>query len=107
MPIISTAPLCSMALWNRPFAAGVAMSVRTFAPPPDCPNTVTLFGSPPNAAMFSRTHSSAATMSMIPRLAEYLYCSPYAERSRNPTTLSRWLTDTTTTSSTRLRFSPS
>ena len=34
--------------WNRPRAAGIAISVAILAPPPDWPNTVTLPGSPPN-----------------------------------------------------------
>jgi hypothetical protein len=55
-----------MARWNSPFAAGIAISVATFRPPPDCPKIVTRFGSPPNRSMLSRTHSSAATMSSIP-----------------------------------------
>ena len=37
--------------------------------PADSPKIVTLAGSPPKAAMFSRTHSSAATWSSSPRLA--------------------------------------
>ena len=37
--------------------------------PADSPKTVTLAGSPPKAAMLSRTHSRAATWSSRPRLA--------------------------------------
>ena len=40
--------------------AGVASSVPTLMPPADSPKIVTFPGSPPNAAMLSRTHSSAA-----------------------------------------------
>ena len=40
----SCAPLCAIARWNRPFAAGIAISVVTLLPPPDWPNTVTLAG---------------------------------------------------------------
>ena len=50
-------------MWKSPCAAGMAMSVQIFAPPPDSPKTVTFPGSPPNAAMLSRTHSRAATRS--------------------------------------------
>ena len=62
------AGLCAMAAANRPRADGVAISVVTALPPADSPKTVTWSGSPPNAAMLSRTHSSAATWSRSPRL---------------------------------------
>ena len=88
-----------IARWNKPFARGIDSSVLTFAPPPDSPNTVTLPGSPPNAVIFSRTHSSAATMSSVPALPDNRYASPpTADRSRCPKMFSRWLTATTTTS---------
>ena len=44
---------------KSPFALGVPMSVPTLMPPADSPKIVTLLGSPPNAAMLSRTHSRA------------------------------------------------
>ncbi len=62
-------PLCKIALWNRPAALGIAMTVDTLPPPPDWPKIVTLPGSPPNAAMLSRTQRSAATRSSMPGLA--------------------------------------
>ena len=34
-------------------AGAQIISASTFAPPPDCPNTVTLSGSPPKAAILS------------------------------------------------------
>ena len=43
-------------------------SVITAPPPADCPAIVTRGGSPPNAAMLSRTHSSASSQSRTPRL---------------------------------------
>jgi hypothetical protein len=46
----------------------VAINVVTALPPADSPNTVTFDGSPPKAAMFCCTHSSAATWSRNPRL---------------------------------------
>ena len=52
----------------RPPAAWPAAR-RPIPPPADSPKTVTRSGSPPNAAMLSRTHSSAATWSSRPRLA--------------------------------------
>ena len=64
------APDWAMALWNRPLAVGVPSSVPTLMPPADSPKIVTLPGSPPKAAMLSRTHSSAATWSSRPRLPE-------------------------------------
>ena len=53
------APDWGIARWKSPFALGVPMSVPTLMPPADSPKIVTLLGSPPNAAMLSRTHSSA------------------------------------------------
>ena len=55
---------------NSPRAAGVPSSVPTLAAPADSPKTVTRSGSPPNAAMQSRTHSSAAIWSRMPALPE-------------------------------------
>ena len=52
-----------MALWNRPFAAGMPRRMSSFAPPPEQPNTVTFFGSPPKFSMFSFTHCSERMMS--------------------------------------------
>ncbi len=61
--------LCAIACRNRPAARGMASSAATDAAPADWPKTVTSSGSPPKAAMFARTHSSAATWSSRPRLA--------------------------------------
>ena len=49
--------LCAIARRNSPAARGMASSAATDPPPADSPNTVTRSGSPPNAAMLSRTHS--------------------------------------------------
>ena len=57
-----------IALWNRPFASGIAMQTATFDPPPDWPKIVTLPASPPMASALSRTQRSAATMSSMPAL---------------------------------------
>ena len=98
-----------MARWKSPLAAGMAISVVTLPPPPDCPNTVTLAGLPPKAAMFSFTHVSAATMSSMPALLARLHFSPAPSpaRCRKPNRFNRWFTDTTTTSSLRARLVPS
>ena len=69
-PTFSSEPLSTIALWNRPLADGMAISVETFAPPPDWPKMVTLVGSPPKAAMLSRTHSSAGHQVELPTLPE-------------------------------------
>ena len=61
------AELSAMARWNRPRAAGVAISVVTEIAPADSPKIVTCPGSPPKAAMLSRTHSRAAIWSRSPR----------------------------------------
>ena len=49
-----------MALWKSPAASGEAISALTANDPADSPKIVTLPGSPPNAAMLSFTHCSAA-----------------------------------------------
>ncbi len=54
------APLWAMALANSPAAAGVPSRVPTLMAPADSPKMVTLSGSPPKWAMFSRTQCSAA-----------------------------------------------
>ncbi len=61
------APERAHAEWNRSWAAGIPSSVSTAPPPADCPAIVTRAGSPPKAAMLSRTHSSAAIQSRTPR----------------------------------------
>ena len=58
--------LWAMAPWNSPSACGTSMTDMTAPPPADSPKIVTRPGSPPNVAMLSRTHSSAATMSSRP-----------------------------------------
>ncbi len=59
----------AMARWNRPCALSIASSAAITPAPADSPNTVTLPGSPPNAAMFSLTQARAAAASSSPRLA--------------------------------------
>ena len=61
MPVI--APLSPMAPAMRSFESGEAISALTETEPADSPAMVTLFGSPPKAAMFSRTQRSAAAWS--------------------------------------------
>ena len=53
--------LCATARVKSPAAASMASSAAIDPAPADSPKTVTRDGSPPNAAMFSRTHRSAAT----------------------------------------------
>jgi len=59
-----------MALWNNPSAAGTASKAVTLMAPADSPKIVTLLGSPPKAAMLSRTHRNAATWSSRPALPD-------------------------------------
>ena len=59
-------PLWAMARWNRPWLNGEAIRAEVATLPEDCPNRVTLSGSPPNAAMFSRTQRRPARMSIRP-----------------------------------------
>ena len=47
------------------------MSAATLCPPADSPKMVTLSGSPPKPSMLSRTHSSAATVSSVPKFPEW------------------------------------
>ena len=61
--ISGRAGLCAIARVNNPSAAGLASSAKTEVAPADSPNTVTRSGSPPNAAMLSRTQGSAAIWS--------------------------------------------
>ena len=61
-----SAPLSPIARWNKPFESGEAMSARTSMEPADWPKMVTLPGSPPNCAILSWTHWSAAIWSRIP-----------------------------------------
>jgi hypothetical protein len=48
-------------VWKSPRARGNVSIATMLIAPADCPNTVTFAGSPPNAAISSRTHSSKAT----------------------------------------------
>ena len=57
-------PLSMIAFWNSPRAPGAASSRLTSCDPADSPAMVTLFGSPPNFAMFRFTHCSAAIWSI-------------------------------------------
>ncbi|WP_249367779.1 MULTISPECIES: hypothetical protein [unclassified Actinomyces] len=61
-------PDSQMRPWTSPAARGHARSAMTEAPPALWPVTVTRPGSPPKAAMLSRTHSRAVTWSRVPRL---------------------------------------
>ena len=56
-------------LGKRPLASGMARSVATACAPALSPKIVTLSGSPPKAAMFSRTQRSAITRSRRNRLS--------------------------------------
>ncbi len=57
-------PDSMIALLNRPLAMGEVSSMCTEPPPADSPNTVTLFGSPPKAAMLRLTHLRTSIWSM-------------------------------------------
>ena len=59
-------PLCRIARRKSPRARGMPRRVATLIAPADSPKTVTFAGSPPKAAISSRTHSSAAIWSRIP-----------------------------------------
>ncbi len=63
MPSPIHAPLWLIARWNRPFATGEPARPPTMAAPADSPKIVTLFGSPPNAAMLAFTQRSTAMLS--------------------------------------------
>jgi hypothetical protein len=51
-------PLSIDALLKYGAASGIAYKQDVFAPPPDSPKIMTLFGSPPKALIFLFTHSS-------------------------------------------------
>jgi hypothetical protein len=65
----SPGTLCAMARRNSPRALGIDRSAAMQPAPADSPKTVTRSGSPPNAAMLSCTHRSAATWSSSPRVS--------------------------------------
>jgi hypothetical protein len=54
-------PLSTIARWKSPRASGDAISRYADIAPADWPAIVTVRGSPPNAAMLSRTQPNAAT----------------------------------------------
>ena len=84
------APLWMAAALKRPRALGMARRVETLAPPPDSPKIVTLPGSPPNAAILSRTQERAAIMSSMPALPECIHrAPPMSSRCRKPKMLRR------------------
>ena len=82
------------ARWNSPAALGEVSWAHTLAPPEDSPMSVTLPGSPPNAAALSRTQRSAACWSCRPKAPESGR-SGWAKKPRAPR---RELTVTTVTS---------
>ena len=59
--------LSTIAWWKSPSAEGEITRERTLNAPPDSPAIVTLLGSPPNASIFSRTHSKALIRSRVPK----------------------------------------
>ena len=63
---LCAAPLCRIARWKRPRAAGAASSAPIDIAPADSPNTVTRAGSPPIRSACSRTQASAAIWSSSP-----------------------------------------
>jgi hypothetical protein len=62
-------PEIDAAAEKSPRPRGSVSKVITAPPPADWPAIVTRAGSPPKAAMFSRTHSSASSQSRMPRMA--------------------------------------
>ena len=62
----ATVELSSSTRRNKPAASGEVHSALTEAAPADSPASVMLSGSPPKAAMLSRTHSSALIWSSRP-----------------------------------------
>jgi hypothetical protein len=55
-----------MARWNNPLESGEVIRKLTSNAPPDSPKIVTVVASPPNLAIFVRTHRSAAIWSRMP-----------------------------------------
>ena len=95
-----SAPESAHTAWKRCCAAGMPSRVSTAPPPADWPAIVTLDGSPPNAAMLSRTHSRAAIQSRTPRFDGAPWMCPKPSKPR------RYETETVTTPS-RLKARPS
>lgn len=49
----------ALTFWKSPELLGATMCTATETPPALCPDIVTSFGSPPNAAIFILIHSKA------------------------------------------------
>lgn len=82
---IPAAGLSEIALAKRSFAAGTASNVATACAPALSPKIVTLSGSPPNTAMFSRTQRRAITKSRRYRLSSIVTSEfDSDDRSRHP-----------------------
>ena len=97
------APLCAIARWNRPLRGGHAEQRRHLIAPADSPKIVTLPGSPPKAAMLSRTHSSAATWSSMPELPTRAAAGRRRSRVSQEAERAEAVVDVTTTTSPRAR----
>src|SRR5260370_35101643 len=77
----------------------MASSVPMLMAPADSPKTVIFPGSPPNAAILSRTHCRAATWSSRPQLLEKpLFSPPLPATCRKPSAPTLQFRETTTTS---------
>ena len=63
---VRNGPLSKIARWNSPALAGDMTRAAVLVDPADWPPTVTLPGSPPNAAMLRCTQRSAACWSISP-----------------------------------------
>jgi hypothetical protein len=75
---------------KRSLAPGAAIKVTTLFAPADTPAVVTLFGSPPKAAIFWLTQRNAAIWSSRPALPESLNSSPSnGAKFRKPNALRR------------------
>ncbi len=66
---LCAAPLCRIARWKSPRAAGAPSSAPIDIAPADSPKSVTFSGSPPSREACSRTHASAAIWSSRPKFA--------------------------------------
>src|SRR5450756_1440957 len=75
-------PEWEMTRANSGWARGDASRLMTAEPPADWPAIVTCEGSPPNAAMLSRTHSRPRIMSRRPRLVGASAIQPKPSKPR-------------------------
>ncbi len=87
---VEPTPLSRIALSKSPLAEGMTSRQAMLMAPADSPNTVTFRGSPPKAAIWSRTQRNAAAWSSRPSLPVAGILPPVTSlRFKKPSTFKR------------------